>query len=324
MSLAHTGRGPRGGRHWLEWIARASARDRLFKGSSQYANSPEKGTPMTEHTLTHTAHGSQPLDHASEGASGIIPAVGGMAAQMIYTTSYAVAYGIVFPAMLIVRIVPKDNALVHGLADGAQAARARALGWEHGQNEESLQSHDDDAEDGAEHNGSATTSARRPYKRRQVARPQAAILALTIGHNLGSERAVRPPFVPAAVYRGLSRSFQPDALAFAPVEVVLPEPIEGFVDNREAVIPGLFSRAQLTVFFLDEFEPAPRLGAAAPTARHPLDLALCENDDIRVRARVLTKDVGAYRPARDLASSDYRWHHDSDDHEPQERRRISC
>jgi hypothetical protein len=122
---------------------------------------------MTEHALTSTAHGSQPLDHAIEGASGIIPAVGGMAAQMIYTTSYAVAYGIVFPAMLLVRIVPKDNALVHGLADGAQAARARALGWDHGQNDESLESHDDDAEHGAEHNGTAKTTRHRPYKRRQ-------------------------------------------------------------------------------------------------------------------------------------------------------------
>ena len=34
-----------------------------------------------------------------------------------------------FPVMMLVRIVPKDNAVVHGLIDGALAARDRVHEW---------------------------------------------------------------------------------------------------------------------------------------------------------------------------------------------------
>jgi hypothetical protein len=42
--------------------------------------------------------------------------------RFVYTTSYTLSYGVVFPASLIARTVPKDNAAVRGLIDGARAA----------------------------------------------------------------------------------------------------------------------------------------------------------------------------------------------------------
>jgi len=55
--------------------------------------------------------------------SEMMPALGGFLSRLTYTTCYAVSYGVVFPTLLVVRTVPKDNAIVHGLVDGALAAR---------------------------------------------------------------------------------------------------------------------------------------------------------------------------------------------------------
>jgi hypothetical protein len=42
--------------------------------------------------------------------------------RFVYTTCYSVSYGVVFPAMLLARAIPRDNAAVRGLVDGARAA----------------------------------------------------------------------------------------------------------------------------------------------------------------------------------------------------------
>ena len=41
---------------------------------------------------------------------------------LTYKTCYAVSYGIVFPTILVVRAIPKENAVVQGVIDGARAA----------------------------------------------------------------------------------------------------------------------------------------------------------------------------------------------------------
>ena len=46
--------------------------------------------------------------------------------RFVYTTSYTISYGVVFPATLIARSVPLDNAAVRGLIDGARAATEKA------------------------------------------------------------------------------------------------------------------------------------------------------------------------------------------------------
>jgi hypothetical protein len=60
---------------------------------------------------------------AQERVSDMMPAIGGFLSRLTHTTCYAVSYGVVFPTLLVARAVPKDNAIVNGLVDGARAAR---------------------------------------------------------------------------------------------------------------------------------------------------------------------------------------------------------
>jgi hypothetical protein len=62
------------------------------------------------------------VEDASASASNALPAVGNFLSALTYKTCYAVSYGIVFPTVLVVRAIPKENAAVHGLIDGARAA----------------------------------------------------------------------------------------------------------------------------------------------------------------------------------------------------------
>jgi hypothetical protein len=52
----------------------------------------------------------------------MLPAAGHFVSRFVYTTSYTVSYGVVFPAMLLAKSIPSNNAVVHGLVDGASAA----------------------------------------------------------------------------------------------------------------------------------------------------------------------------------------------------------
>lgn len=60
---------------------------------------------------------------AQSRVSELMPAISGFVSRFTYTTCYALSYGVVFPTLLVVRAVPKENALVHGLIDGGRAAR---------------------------------------------------------------------------------------------------------------------------------------------------------------------------------------------------------
>ena len=42
--------------------------------------------------------------------------------RFVYTTSYTISYGVVFPSTLLARSIPLDNAAVRGLVDGARSA----------------------------------------------------------------------------------------------------------------------------------------------------------------------------------------------------------
>jgi hypothetical protein len=52
----------------------------------------------------------------------LLPAAGRFLSRFVYTTSYTFSYGVVFPAMLLAKSIPPNNAVVHGLVDGAHAA----------------------------------------------------------------------------------------------------------------------------------------------------------------------------------------------------------
>lgn len=69
------------------------------------------------------------VDAARDGAGraritigGLVPAAGRLVSRAVYGASYAVSFGLVLPAMLFARRVPRQNAVVHGLIDGARAA----------------------------------------------------------------------------------------------------------------------------------------------------------------------------------------------------------
>jgi hypothetical protein len=97
----------------------------------------------------------------------------------MYRASYAVAFGVTFPVMMVVRVLPKENALVHGLVDGALAARDRVYDRQ-GEIEEG---HSDSEADGSHalDNGTAhqeesrkRETSRRPRAKRAAARPKTA------------------------------------------------------------------------------------------------------------------------------------------------------
>jgi hypothetical protein len=59
---------------------------------------------------------------AKEAAGKLVPAAGRFLSRFVYTTSYTLAYGVVFPAVLVAKSIPPNNAVVHGFVDGARAA----------------------------------------------------------------------------------------------------------------------------------------------------------------------------------------------------------
>jgi hypothetical protein len=60
-------------------------------------------------------------------AGKMLPAAGRFLSRFVYTTSYTFSYGVVFPAVLIARSIPANNAIVHGLVEGAQAANDKVV-----------------------------------------------------------------------------------------------------------------------------------------------------------------------------------------------------
>ncbi len=88
---------------------------------------PVKSVPNAMETAMQAAR-----DGAADARAAVnraIPAISQFMSRFVYTTSYSLSYGIVFPAMLVARAIPKDNALVHGLVNGARAAREMVDDW---------------------------------------------------------------------------------------------------------------------------------------------------------------------------------------------------
>ena len=60
---------------------------------------------------------------ARDAAEKALPSIGMFANRFLYTSCYAVSYGVVFPMALVALSVPQNNPLVHGMIDGSRAAR---------------------------------------------------------------------------------------------------------------------------------------------------------------------------------------------------------
>jgi hypothetical protein len=61
-------------------------------------------------------------DRALATASEVVPAAGEFLSRAVYKTCYSVSFCAVFPTVLIARSIPRNNAAVRGLIDGARAA----------------------------------------------------------------------------------------------------------------------------------------------------------------------------------------------------------
>jgi hypothetical protein len=62
--------------------------------------------------------GRRPWTHSPRRAS----SSPGFLSWILYQSCYSISYGVVFPSVLLARSIPKDNAAVNGLIDGAHAA----------------------------------------------------------------------------------------------------------------------------------------------------------------------------------------------------------
>lgn len=107
-------------------------------GVKPTAEATEAGTETTAEATAAAATdagGADPLHNladaarrgaadAQAAASRVVPALKRNTAKAIYSSCYYLSYGVVYGATVVSDLIPKDNAVVHGLCDGAQAARA--------------------------------------------------------------------------------------------------------------------------------------------------------------------------------------------------------
>jgi hypothetical protein len=63
-------------------------------------------------------HATPTEEAAAEAGSDMLQA----ASRMIYSGSYALAYGVVYAAVFVVQMMPQDNPVMHGFHDGGRAA----------------------------------------------------------------------------------------------------------------------------------------------------------------------------------------------------------
>ncbi|MEJ2061098.1 MAG: hypothetical protein P8Y64_11545 [Gammaproteobacteria bacterium] len=59
---------------------------------------------------------------AKQSAAVILPAFGKFLGKTVYGGCYYAAYGVTFAALTAAKIIPMDNAVTHGIHDGAAAA----------------------------------------------------------------------------------------------------------------------------------------------------------------------------------------------------------
>jgi hypothetical protein len=63
---------------------------------------------------------------AREAASRVLSGTGMFFSRILYTSTYTISYGLVFPVALVAQSIPRENAAVRGLIEGAHAASRRA------------------------------------------------------------------------------------------------------------------------------------------------------------------------------------------------------
>ena len=62
---------------------------------------------------------------ARAAAARVLSKTGVLLSRVVYSATYTISYGVVFPAAFVARGIPRNNAAVRGLIDGAHAASQR-------------------------------------------------------------------------------------------------------------------------------------------------------------------------------------------------------
>ena len=86
-------------------------------------NSQAAGSGSMELVLSAARAGTA---DASEAAARLWSRTGVYVSRAVYVAAYGISFGVVFPAALLARSVPRDNAAVRGLIEGAHAAAHKA------------------------------------------------------------------------------------------------------------------------------------------------------------------------------------------------------
>ena len=63
---------------------------------------------------------------ARAAAARVLSKTGVLPSRVVYSATYTISYGVVFPVTLVAGSIPRNNAAVRGLIEGAQAASHRA------------------------------------------------------------------------------------------------------------------------------------------------------------------------------------------------------
>jgi len=84
------------------------------------------GEPATKSTSAVVRGGARTVSEPAAEAPDTASEAGNSALQtmsrMIYTGSYALAYGVVYATVFIAQSLPQENPIMHGFRDGGQAA----------------------------------------------------------------------------------------------------------------------------------------------------------------------------------------------------------
>jgi hypothetical protein len=97
-----------------------------FEGVGMAMTTTAAGEPAMKSASASTRDGARAVaepvaeaqDTTSEAGYSALQAM----SRMIYTGSYALAYGVVYAAVFIAQSLPQENPVMHGFRDGGQAA----------------------------------------------------------------------------------------------------------------------------------------------------------------------------------------------------------
>jgi hypothetical protein len=94
--------------------------------SDTHASAHENSVPTAGGTFDLLKHGARSgAVDARAAAERAWSSSGVFLRRFVYTAGYTVSYGVVFSAAMLARAIPKENAAVRGLVDGAHAAREK-------------------------------------------------------------------------------------------------------------------------------------------------------------------------------------------------------